>query len=98
MKNRKLRNSARGQDCTVRIPGVCNFDPATTVLAHINGGGMGMKNENYLGSFTCSACHDMIDGRAKSSFSKEQVKLWHWEGVERTWAIWIKMGLITINE
>ncbi len=33
--SKKVRDSARGQDCTVRIPGTCNFDPATTVLAHL---------------------------------------------------------------
>ncbi len=39
----KLRKSVRGWDCTVRINGVCNFNPDTTVLAHLNGAGMGMK-------------------------------------------------------
>ncbi len=29
-----LRKAARGQMCTVRIPGYCNHDPETSVLAH----------------------------------------------------------------
>ena len=33
--SKKIRNSARGQDCALRIPGVCNFNPETTVLAHV---------------------------------------------------------------
>ena len=43
--SQKLRDSARGQDCTLRLPGICNFDSATTVLAHLPCGqkGMGMK-------------------------------------------------------
>lgn len=29
-----LRKEARGRDCQVRLPGICNFNPETTVLAH----------------------------------------------------------------
>ncbi|MFT8068426.1 nuclease domain-containing protein, partial [Salmonella enterica subsp. enterica serovar Enteritidis] len=29
-----LRNAARGLMCTVRIPGHCNHNPDTSVLAH----------------------------------------------------------------
>ena len=58
----KLRKSARGRECTVRIYGVCNHDPATTVLAHINGAGMGMKHNDLHGAFSCSSCHAWLDG------------------------------------
>lgn len=62
----KHRQSARGQECTLNIEMICNFDPATTVLGHIPDGTNGMgkkagKDEN--GVFTCSSCHDCIDGR-----------------------------------
>ncbi|MBU5563095.1 DUF1364 domain-containing protein, partial [Escherichia sp. S69_ASV_4] len=30
-----LRKAARGRECQVRIPGVCNGNPETSVLAHI---------------------------------------------------------------
>ncbi|MGB9149942.1 MAG: nuclease domain-containing protein, partial [Burkholderiales bacterium] len=33
-KGKKLRQSARNQDCTLRFFTVCNYDPETTVLAH----------------------------------------------------------------
>jgi len=39
----KYTESARGQECQVRIPGICSHDPETVVFAHLNGGGMGMK-------------------------------------------------------
>ncbi|ECK2143415.1 DUF1364 domain-containing protein, partial [Salmonella enterica subsp. enterica serovar Enteritidis] len=29
-----LRKAARGRECQVRIPGYCNHNPETTVLAH----------------------------------------------------------------
>lgn len=62
-----IRKAARGQDCTLRIPGVCNFDPDTTVLCHSNnladGKGMGLKAPDTEACFGCSACHDVLDGR-----------------------------------
>lgn len=63
-----LRKAARGRQCMVRLPGVCNGDPSTTVLAHIRRGGvagMGMKPPDLVGVWACSACHDVIDGRRK---------------------------------
>ena len=62
-----LRTFAKGKDCQVRIPGVCNFDPATTVLAHIRRGGVagvGQKPPDLCGVHACSSCHDALDGRS----------------------------------
>ena len=64
----KLRELARGQDCLVRMPGVCNFNSETTVLAHIRlagTAGVGQKPPDTCGVWACSACHDEIDGRTK---------------------------------
>lgn len=65
--SKKLRDAARGQECTVRLPGVCNWNPETTVLAHLPSGskGVGMKGLDTVAVFACSACHDAIDGRSK---------------------------------
>lgn len=65
VESQKYRDFARGQDCTVRIAGVCNFNPETTVLAHLPCGqkGTGMKGFDTVGVDACSACHDVIDGR-----------------------------------
>lgn len=84
----KITQSARGEDCTVRIPGVCNFNPETTVFAHINGirfgHGTGIKTK--LGAYCCSSCHDMLDGRTQRliCFSMDELKLMHYEGVMET--------------
>lgn len=61
----KLRKSARGKDCTLRLP-CCNHDSETVVLAHLpsSSRGMGMKSPDWWGVFCCSACHDALDGRA----------------------------------
>lgn len=63
-----IRKSARGEDCMMGIPGVCNRDPATTVLCHSNqladGKGLGLKAPDTKACYGCSACHDVLDGRA----------------------------------
>lgn len=89
----KLRQSARGQECLVRIPGICNGDPATVVLAHVGGAGMGRKQPDILGAFACAACHDEIDRRTRY-MSPDDARLAHYEGVMRTQLYWIEAGLI----
>lgn len=97
MKSKKLRESARGGDCQVRIYGVCNRDPDTTVLAHVGkGSGMGRKCPDLFATFACSDCHDAIDGRANTIYSKDQLDLWALEGMVRTQEIWLKEGLIDV--
>ena len=92
-----LRSLARGQDCQVRIPGVCNHDPATTVLAHIRMAcvsGMGLKAPDILGAHACSSCHDATDGRTQTEFSRDALRLYHLEGMARTIAKLIADGKI----
>ncbi|MDN2710629.1 DUF1364 family protein [Janthinobacterium sp. SUN118] len=62
-----IRRAARGQDCTLQLPGICNHACETTVLCHSNyladGKGMGLKAPDTAAAFGCSACHDVLDGR-----------------------------------
>lgn len=93
-----LRNLARGMPCQVRVPGYCNFDPETTVLAHDNLsglGGMGMKVPDLLAAHCCSRCHDVIDGRVKTQYSRDEIRLMFYEGMARTQNELIKAGVIT---
>lgn len=81
-----LRDFARGKDCQIRIPGVCNFNPETTVLCHIRMAGItgvGMKASDLLGAHGCSACHDEVDRRTRTH-PDEMVHLWFLEGIIRT--------------
>lgn len=75
----------------VRLPGVCNHNPETTVLAHVrlSGlGGVGKKPPDLCGAWCCSACHDVVDGRAPhpADISADSVRQWLLEGVLRTLA------------
>lgn len=91
----KLRASAKGQRCTFQIPGVCNHDPETTVLAHLRSdvAGRGTKSDDWHAAFACSACHACYDQHKMSGFEE----LWHGHiALQRTYKIWWAMGLITI--
>lgn len=61
-----IRLSAKGKDCTFRIPGICNWNPETTVWCHSNesvdGKGAGLKARDVEGAYGCSACHAYYDG------------------------------------
>jgi hypothetical protein len=95
---KSIRDSARGQGCTVRLWGVCNHDQTTTVFAHVTGVrfGHGMGKKTNLGAYCCSACHDIFDGRKKIPdwLDKESVNLAFYEGVIETTQILITKGLL----
>ena len=86
-----LRKEAKGRECTVRIPGVCNFNPETVVLAHLpiaGLSGMGMKTPDIIGAWACSDCHDCLDYRVnKMDWSIQAIKDWGNDGLKRTLAI-----------
>ncbi len=65
-----LRDYARDKPCLVRIPGVCNADATTTILAHLRLtgiSGLGLKAPDLLGAWCCSACHTHCDANHDNS-------------------------------
>ena len=93
----RITESARGEQCQIRIPGICTHDPAQTVWAHANGSasgkGIGMKSIDELGAYACSACHDAYD-RRKIVAPHSEVELMFWQGHARSLIILKKKGLI----
>lgn len=94
------RISAKDEECTIRLPDVCNFDPATTVLCHDNslesGKGMGLKAPDTFAAYGCSACHDVIDGRAPrpAGMTYELMIALFREGIAQTQRILKRKGLL----
>ena len=70
-----LTDSARGEDCTLVLPRICNRNPETTVLAHVRtpGVGYGIKPADWFGVYACSACHDALDGRVNIDSAQREV-------------------------
>jgi hypothetical protein len=93
-----LRKEAKGRGCMVRLPGICNFNSETVVLAHIRlagVSGMGMKSPDLIGAWACSACHDEIDGRTnRSGLTRDELRLAHYDGMVRTIVQLEKEGLV----
>lgn len=65
----KIRNSARGEACTVRIIGACTHDPASTIWSHAPlgaaGKGRGLKAIDLAGAYCCVACDAVVDGQRR---------------------------------
>ncbi len=63
IRSKKLRNAARGQQCTVNLPGICSYDRDTVVLAHLHDEvfGKGQKADDTSAIHACHTCHTAID-------------------------------------
>lgn len=93
LKSNKLRNSARGQKCTMEVVGVCNYSPDTSVLAHINtdGSAMGAKTDDFSACIACSDCHAWLD----QNHGTEEDRLFYTRrAMVRTWRNWFEWGLV----
>tara|TARA_R110000851_G_scaffold200970_2_gene352141 strand:- start:1599 stop:1874 length:276 start_codon:yes stop_codon:yes gene_type:complete len=68
MKSKKIRNSARGEDCSLRVAANCQ-DGETVVFAHLNSNyrGVGIKSPDLFGVYACHLCHAALDSGDVSS-------------------------------
>lgn len=80
------------------LPGICNHDPETTVLAHVRRGhvaGMGQKPADLIAVYACSACHDAIDVRADSGIPRGELDGYVLEALCRQLAEYAREGVVT---
>ena len=94
---KKIRDSARGQDCMVESSW-CNHNPETVVFAHYGEPGekgMGLKPDDTSGVYACSDCHDYLDGRAHINNRQDHVIQWLWfRAMRRTWRLLVENGVL----
>jgi hypothetical protein len=93
--SKKLRDSAKGQDCTLRLS-CCNHDPEATVLCHIRAfgwAGISEKPDDFLSLYACSACHDAFDRRGLAEWGWDDVLRAHGE----TLRIMFRKGLLVVK-
>ncbi len=101
-----ITESARGEECQVRLPGICLGTRDTTVLAHGNGSAYGKgfwaKSPDYQGAYACWTCHDVYDRRLPIpkdiAMTREQVELYFAHAVFRTQRILQAKGLLDPQE
>jgi hypothetical protein len=64
-ENAHYRSMAERMPCQMRVPGVCNHNPETVVLAHSNQAkhnkGGALKAHDWAGVWACYACHTWLD-------------------------------------
>lgn len=97
-KSQAIRDSARDEDCLIRLPG-CDGGGETTVWCHlpeaVAGRGMGLKGIDVLGAYGCRSCHDIADRRAPrpAGMTKHDVALAFYRGMARSIAKLMQRGL-----
>ena len=76
MVSKKLRDSARGEECTMNGP-ECNYNPETVVLCHSNryehGKGKGLKADDREAFYGCSGCNFWFDSVSASKDYKDEL-------------------------
>jgi len=97
----KIRKSARGQECQVRLEEICCDNTETTVLAHVNGAGVARKSLDIFGAYACCSCHREIDRLPNLShvvcFDDAIKIIKFYEGVFRTQKLMLDNKLIKIG-
>ncbi len=79
VKSKAVRDSARGETCTLRLEGCNDEDTEKVCLCHIRAfgwAGISEKPSDFLAVYACSSCHDKLDRRSKDAE-------WGWDDVLR---------------
>lgn len=76
---------------------ICNWQPETTVLAHVGKSHMGGKCPDLFACFACSDCHDVIDGRRRTELQPDEIAIYKYQAMMRTQEYWLKNGLVKIE-
>jgi len=88
----KIQKSAKGEDCTLRIPANCNGNSETVVLCHAPyPGRFGSRKDDWWAAYGCSSCHAHMD------IDVDIGQEYHWfRAIHETQAKLIKKGLLGI--
>ena len=93
-----IQKSARGEECTLRIPGVCNGNPETVVLCHAPyPGRSGMRTHDWWAAYGCSSCHDFADHRSGGEAFGTVLDRYWMPAIHETQFKLIEKGLISVG-
>ena len=96
IKSDKVRKYARGQRCTMRLPGVCRDRVDTVVLCHLNGAGWALKCDDIGEAFfACAECHAVFDHKVPADYYDDETLMGYARrAVQRTLRILWRDGVI----
>ena len=95
VKSKKIRDSARGENCTLMLDG-CLHSTETVVLCHAPGTGMkgtGMKCPDIFAFYGCMHCHSVVDGRTSGEWTYKDIV----RAMAETQMKFIEKGLMVIK-
>ena len=96
-----ITQSAKDEDCTLNIAGVCNYDSETTVYCHFpdGSGGSNRLTGPLHGGYGCSSCHDSVDRRdsAKEWLTEAEREFYMRRAMNRTINRLIEKELVTVK-
>ncbi len=95
IRSKKIRDSARGETCTFRIPGVCNNNDETVVFCHAPSPhkGTATKSDDFWGAYGCHNCHSYMD-----NYRYGQVSTTWMQAIFETQKRLIEKGLIEVKK
>lgn len=100
--SKAITDSAKGERCTLRIPGYCTCDRTTTVFCHFDdiSHGMTLKSHDIIGAYGCVSCHDIIDRRNMKIDPETKANLEKYKrfALQLTIIRMIEKGLITVKQ
>lgn len=98
IRSAKLRDAARGEECTLQIFGCCVGGTETTVLAHLHDEtfGRGQKADDTSAVFACYGCHDEIDGRTHKTRG-EDLTWYKLRALQRTVRRLVERGILEVR-
>lgn len=78
-RNQKIRDSARGKDCLMQLPGCLGAE--ATIWSHYRGEkGMGLKADDLAGCYACTHCDSIYDGQKPRPMGVDRTDVelaWH---------------------
>ncbi len=98
IRSAKLREAARGEECTLQIFGCCVGGTETTVLAHLHDEtfGFGEKADDTSAVFACFGCHDEIDGRTRKTNGAD-LTWYKLRALQRTIRRLVERGIMSVK-
>ncbi|MEE9158941.1 MAG: nuclease domain-containing protein [Gammaproteobacteria bacterium] len=95
---KKITDAAKGEPCTLNIPGHCNYNIETTCFCHHDDGtgGSNRLTGPLSGGIGCSGCHDCIDGRVPTALSQDDMEFFKRRSQNRTINRLIELGLVKV--
>lgn len=98
IRSKALRKAARGEECTLKIFGVCVGGTDTTVLAHLHDEtfGRSQKADDCSAVFACFGCHNEIDGRTRKT-EGEDLTWYKLRALQRTIRRLIERGILRVR-